>query len=157
VPHVWRNPSEDEELRIVPELRPVLHMEVLLKVGFEIARDLKTEKKGIPKHLLRMMVLANEAKDDFYFTEASRPVRKTVSASLGCSLTPASGWGTVVSSRDLSAPHHSTSFQISGCSSPSSPTSAKISTARSRCVMDSSRRPAACSRSARLLCNAASR
>jgi hypothetical protein len=38
-------------------------MEVLLKVGFEIARDLKTGKKGIPKHLLRMMVLANEAKE----------------------------------------------------------------------------------------------
>jgi hypothetical protein len=37
VPHVWRNPSEDEELRIVPELRLVLHMEVLLKEGFEIA------------------------------------------------------------------------------------------------------------------------
>ena len=63
MPHVWRNPSEDEELRIVPELRPVQHMEVLLKVGFEIARDLKTGKKGIPKHLLRMMVLANEAKE----------------------------------------------------------------------------------------------
>jgi hypothetical protein len=54
-------------------------------------------------------------------------------------------------------PHHSTSFQIPGCSSPSSPTSAKISTARLRCVMDSSRWPATCSRSARLLCNAASR
>jgi hypothetical protein len=40
-------------------------------------------------------------------------------------------------------PHHSTSFQIPGCSSPSSPTSAKISTARLRCVMDSSCRPAA--------------
>jgi hypothetical protein len=104
VPHAWRNPSEDEERRIVSELRPVLHMEVLLKVGFEIARDLKTEKKGIPKHLLRMMVLANEAKDDFYFTEAPRPVRKTFSASLGCSLTPASGWGTVISSRDLRCP-----------------------------------------------------
>lgn len=83
VPHAWRNPSEDEELRIVSELRPALHMEVLLKVGFEIARDLKTEKKGIPKHLLRMMVLANEAKNDFYFTGAPRPVRKTFSALLG--------------------------------------------------------------------------
>jgi hypothetical protein len=35
---------------------------------FEIARDLKTDKKGIPKHLLRMMVLANGVKNDFHFT-----------------------------------------------------------------------------------------
>src|SRR5215218_2999835 len=34
--------------------------------------------------------------------------------------------------------YHSASFQISGCSSPSSPISAKISTARLRCAIDSS-------------------
>jgi hypothetical protein len=62
-----------------------------------------------------------------------------------------------VSAGDHLLAYHSTSFQISGCSSPSSPTSAKSSTARLRCVMDSSCLPAACSRSARLLCNAASR
>jgi mannose-6-phosphate isomerase-like protein (cupin superfamily) len=83
VPHAWRNPSEDEELRTVSERRPALHMEALLEVGFGIARDLKTDKKGIPKHLLRMMVLANEAKSDFYFTGAPRPVRKAFSALSG--------------------------------------------------------------------------
>src|SRR3712207_8765942 len=57
------------ERRIVSELRPVLHMEVLLKVSFEIARDLKTEKKGIPKDLLRMMVLANEARSEEHTSE----------------------------------------------------------------------------------------
>jgi quercetin dioxygenase-like cupin family protein len=83
VPHAWRNPSEDEPLRLVSELRPALHMEVLLEVGSEITRDLKTDKKGIPKHLLRMMVLANGAKNDFYFTSAPRPARKAFSALLG--------------------------------------------------------------------------
>jgi quercetin dioxygenase-like cupin family protein len=82
LPHAWRNPSEDEELRIVSELRPALHMEALLEVGFEIAQDLKSDKKGIPKHLLRMMVLANEAKNDLYFTGAPKPVRKAFSALL---------------------------------------------------------------------------
>ena len=37
-------------------------MEVLWEGSFEITRDLKTDKKGIPKHRLRMMALANEAK-----------------------------------------------------------------------------------------------
>jgi mannose-6-phosphate isomerase-like protein (cupin superfamily) len=62
VPHAWRNPGEDEELRIVSELRPALLMEVLLEVNFEVAWDLKADEKGVPKHLLRMMVVANEAK-----------------------------------------------------------------------------------------------
>jgi hypothetical protein len=42
--------------------RSALHMEVLWEGSFEITRDLKTDKKGIPKHRLRMMALANEAK-----------------------------------------------------------------------------------------------
>ena len=37
-------------------------MEVLWEGSFEITRDLKTDKNGIPKHLLRRTVLANEAK-----------------------------------------------------------------------------------------------
>jgi hypothetical protein len=53
--------------------------------------------------------------------------------------------------------YHSTSFQISGCSSPSTPTSAKMVTACVRWRMASSERPAAWRRSARLLCSAASR
>jgi quercetin dioxygenase-like cupin family protein len=83
VPHAWRNPSEDKELRIVSELRPALHLEALLEIGFEIARDLKTDRKGIPKHLLRMIMLANEAKHEFYLTGVPRPVRGAFSALLG--------------------------------------------------------------------------
>jgi quercetin dioxygenase-like cupin family protein len=83
ISHAWRNPSEDEQLRIVSELRPALHMEALLEVGFGIARDLKTDKKDIPKHLMRIAMLANEAKDDFYLTAVPRPVRRAFSALLG--------------------------------------------------------------------------
>ncbi len=53
VPHAWRNSSEDEALRIVSELRSALHLEALLEVGFALARDLKTDKKNVPKHLPR--------------------------------------------------------------------------------------------------------
>jgi hypothetical protein len=45
--------------------------------------------------------------------------------------------------RDRRAFYHSTSFQISGCNSSLSPISAKSSTARLRCAIDSCSRPAA--------------
>ena len=69
VPHAWRNPSEDEELRLLSELRPALHMEMLFETSYSILRDLKADKMGAPRHLLRLAVLAGEAGDDFYFTE----------------------------------------------------------------------------------------
>ncbi len=104
VPHAWRNPSEEEELRIVSELRPALHLEALIEVGFGLAKALKTDRKAVPKRLLRLIMLANEAKHEFYLTGVPRPVRGAFSALLGRSLTSASGWGTAVSSRDRRRP-----------------------------------------------------
>jgi mannose-6-phosphate isomerase-like protein (cupin superfamily) len=83
VPQAWRNPSENEQLRIVSELRQALHMEALLEIGLGLARDLKTDRKNIPKHLLRMILLANEAKHEFYLTGVPRPVRGAFSVLLG--------------------------------------------------------------------------
>jgi quercetin dioxygenase-like cupin family protein len=62
VPHAWRNPSEDRELRIVSELRPALHLEALIEAGFALAGDLKTNRKKVLKRLPRVIVLADEAK-----------------------------------------------------------------------------------------------
>ena len=83
VPQAWCNPSENEQLRIVSELRQALHMEALLEIGLGLARDLKTDRKNIPKHLLRMILLANEAKHEFYLTGVPRPVRGAFSVLLG--------------------------------------------------------------------------
>jgi len=66
VPHAWRNPSDDEELRIVSELQPALGFDVLLETGFAIAGDLKTDRMGAPKHLLRIFILLDESGDEFY-------------------------------------------------------------------------------------------
>ena len=52
VPHAWRNPSEDEELHIVSELRPPLRFETLFETAFGLARDGKTTKQGMPKNPL---------------------------------------------------------------------------------------------------------
>jgi quercetin dioxygenase-like cupin family protein len=69
VPHAWSNPSDNADLCIVSEHRPVLHMEALLEGGFTIARDLQADKKGALKHLLRLAVLLDEARADFYMTQ----------------------------------------------------------------------------------------
>jgi quercetin dioxygenase-like cupin family protein len=70
VPHAWRNPSDQEDLRIVSEHRPASHTEHMLETGFAIARNLEADKKGALKHLLRAAVLLDEIKEDFYFTGA---------------------------------------------------------------------------------------
>jgi mannose-6-phosphate isomerase-like protein (cupin superfamily) len=66
VPHAWRNPSDDEELRILSELQPALGFESLLETSFAIARDLKTDRLGTPKHLLRIFILLDEAGGEIY-------------------------------------------------------------------------------------------
>jgi quercetin dioxygenase-like cupin family protein len=70
VPHAWGNPSDGEELRMVSEHRPALHMEAMLEGGFTIARDLQADKRGALEHLLRMAVLLDDIKDDFYMSWA---------------------------------------------------------------------------------------
>ena len=69
VPHAWSNPSDSKDLCIVSEHRPALHMEALLEGGFTIARDLQVDKRGALRHLLRMAVLLDEVRDDFYMTQ----------------------------------------------------------------------------------------
>jgi quercetin dioxygenase-like cupin family protein len=83
VPHVWRNPGEDEEVRIVSELRPALHLEALIEAGFALAGDLRTGKRNVPKRLLRLIMLANESKHEFYLTGVPGPAKGAFSALLG--------------------------------------------------------------------------
>jgi hypothetical protein len=68
VPHAWKNPSSDEELRLVSEIRPPLVFESILETTFGLARDGKTTKQGIPKNPLQIAVLADESRGMFYAT-----------------------------------------------------------------------------------------
>ena len=70
VPHAWGNPSDGEALRMVSERRSALHTEAMLEGGFTIARDLQADKRGALEHLLRMAVLLDDIKDDFYMSWA---------------------------------------------------------------------------------------
>jgi quercetin dioxygenase-like cupin family protein len=83
VPHAWRNASDREELRIVSGLRSALHLEMLLETSFGVMRAWKTNKLGAPGYLLQLAILADEIKDDFYFTGVPRPVWKAFVAASG--------------------------------------------------------------------------
>ena len=83
VPHAWGNPSDSEALCLVSEHRPALHTEEMLEGGFTIARDLQADKRGALEHLLRMAVLLDDIKDDFYMSRASMQALLSLFAALG--------------------------------------------------------------------------
>jgi quercetin dioxygenase-like cupin family protein len=76
VPHAWRNPSSEEELRIVSELRPPLVFETIMETSFGLARDGKTTKQGIPKNPLQLAVLVDEMRGMFYSSRAPVAVQE---------------------------------------------------------------------------------
>jgi quercetin dioxygenase-like cupin family protein len=83
VPHAWGNPSDSEALCLVTEHRPALHTEEMLEGGFTIARDLQADKRGALEHLLRMAVLLDDIKDDFYMSSVYMQALLRMFAALG--------------------------------------------------------------------------
>ena len=59
VPHAWWNPSEEQEVRFVSEIRPGLEVETFLETLLGLARDGKTIGP-IPRNPLQLAVLADE-------------------------------------------------------------------------------------------------
>ena len=59
VPHAWWNPSEEEEVRFVSEIRPGLEVEMFFETLLGLARDGKTIGP-IPRNPLQLAVLAEE-------------------------------------------------------------------------------------------------
>jgi quercetin dioxygenase-like cupin family protein len=83
VPHTWGNPSDSDALCLVSEHRPALHTEEMLEGGFTIAHGLQADKWGALGHLLRMAVLLDDIKDDFYMSRASMQAFLRLFAALG--------------------------------------------------------------------------
>ncbi len=78
VPHAWRNPSSEEELRIISELRTPLIFETIMETSFGLARDGKTTKKqGIPKNPLQLAVLVDEMRGMFYSSRVPVAVQES--------------------------------------------------------------------------------
>src|SRR5215218_3610330 len=59
VPHAWWNPSEEQEVRFVSEIRPGLEVETFLETLLGLARDGKTIGP-VPRNPLQLAVLADE-------------------------------------------------------------------------------------------------
>jgi quercetin dioxygenase-like cupin family protein len=78
VSHAWRNPSSEEELRIISEIRPPLAFETILETSFGLARDGKTTKQGIPKNPLQLAVLVDEMRGMFYSSRVPVAVQEAI-------------------------------------------------------------------------------
>jgi quercetin dioxygenase-like cupin family protein len=73
-PHAWWNDGEGEaHLRV--QFRPALNTEQQMETFFGLARDGKTNDRGVP-NLLRIAVLLNEHKDEVYPAKLPIPVLK---------------------------------------------------------------------------------
>ena len=81
VPHEWWNLSDEEEVHMLVEVRPALHVETLLETWVGLARDGKAIG-GIPKNPLQLAVLVQEVGSWAYFCGPTMPVWKTFFALL---------------------------------------------------------------------------
>jgi quercetin dioxygenase-like cupin family protein len=59
VPHAWWNPSEEEEVRFVSEIRPGIEVETFFETLLGLAQDGKTIGP-VPRNPLQLAVLADE-------------------------------------------------------------------------------------------------
>jgi quercetin dioxygenase-like cupin family protein len=81
VPHAWWNLSDEEEVHMLVEVRPALHVETLLETWVGLARDGKAIR-GIPRNPLQLAVLVHEIGSWATFGGLVTPVWKTFFALL---------------------------------------------------------------------------
>jgi quercetin dioxygenase-like cupin family protein len=63
IPHDWWN-AGDEEARVIVEIRPGTRMELMILTMFSLAREGKTNSKGMP-NLLQLALISQEFEDVF--------------------------------------------------------------------------------------------
>ena len=80
VPHVWQNAGTGT-LRMVLEFRPALKSERFFETFFQLARDGKTNRKGLP-NLLQIAVLMGEYAHEIRLTRPPWIVQRAVFAIL---------------------------------------------------------------------------
>jgi quercetin dioxygenase-like cupin family protein len=78
--HDWWN-AGDEEARVIVEISPAARFEEAILNTFGLARDGKTNAKGMP-NLLQVALFAREFEDVLYFTSPPRPLQKALFAVL---------------------------------------------------------------------------
>jgi quercetin dioxygenase-like cupin family protein len=78
--HDWWN-AGDREARVIVEVSPAARFEEAVLNTFGLARDGKTNPKGMP-NLLQVALFAREFEDVLYFTRPPRPVQRVLFAVL---------------------------------------------------------------------------
>lgn len=74
VAHDWWN-AGDEEAHVIVEISPAARFEEAIRNSFGLARDGKTNSKGMPG-LLQLVLFAREFEDVLHFTKPPRIVQK---------------------------------------------------------------------------------
>jgi quercetin dioxygenase-like cupin family protein len=76
VPHDWWN-AGDEEARVIVEVRPAARFEQMVTTLFSLAREGKTDKKGMPNPM-QMAVIAAEFADVVQFMSPPPAVQRVL-------------------------------------------------------------------------------
>lgn len=75
-PHVWTNDGEDE-LHCRLKFRPALNWEQMFETMFGLARDGKSDDKGLP-NILQIAVMGTHFKNHAWLASPSIPVQRTM-------------------------------------------------------------------------------
>jgi quercetin dioxygenase-like cupin family protein len=78
--HAWWNAGEDEA-HVLVEVSPAARFEEAISTTFGLARDGKTNAKGMP-NLLQLALLSREYEDVLYFVKPPRALQKVLFAVL---------------------------------------------------------------------------
>ena len=81
-PHRWFNEDEQEEARILLELRPALNTETFFETLYGLARDGETDEHGIPNLLQQAVTLTGINKGEIYRASPPVAVQKALMAAL---------------------------------------------------------------------------
>jgi quercetin dioxygenase-like cupin family protein len=82
IPHRWWNEADQEEAHVLVELRPALNTEIFFESLYGLARDGKTDEKGVPNLLQRAVAFAGVNKGEIYLASPPVPVQKVFLAAL---------------------------------------------------------------------------
>jgi quercetin dioxygenase-like cupin family protein len=81
-PHRWWNESDDEDARVLVELRPALNSEIFFETLYGLARDGKTDENGVPNILQQAVTLNGVNKGEIYLAWPPVSVQKVFLAAL---------------------------------------------------------------------------
>lgn len=80
-PHTWWNDGE-EAARVSVDFRPALNSEIAFETIYGLARDGKTDEKGVPNLLQFAVMLSGINKNELYLAQPPIPVQKALFAAL---------------------------------------------------------------------------